>query len=125
MNDEQRALLSKSEQLLRAAELLVAQGFADPACSEAYYAMFNAAKAALISKQLYRSRHSAVLAAFGQHFAKPGLVSPDLHRWLIDAERDRLVADYTTRGTAAELAEAHIAHAAAFITEIKSLLATD
>lgn len=42
-------LLIKAEQALKSAQLLVAAGDADGACNRAYYAMFDAARAALLS----------------------------------------------------------------------------
>ena len=41
------ALMSKARRSLAAAQLLVDNGFLDEACSRAYYAMFEAARAAL------------------------------------------------------------------------------
>lgn len=42
------------------------------ACNRAYYACFYAASALLYSKGLSFGKHSAVLAAFRQHFVKTG-----------------------------------------------------
>jgi uncharacterized protein (UPF0332 family) len=39
-------------------------------------------------------RHSAVIAAFGQQFTRTGRIPVEYHRYLIDAERTRLRADY-------------------------------
>jgi uncharacterized protein (UPF0332 family) len=69
---EQQALLEKAEQSLGAARLLATKGYSDFAVSRAYYAMFYTAQAILLSKKLSFSKHSAVIAAFGRHFAKPG-----------------------------------------------------
>jgi uncharacterized protein (UPF0332 family) len=54
--------------------MLADGGFARGAASRAYYAMFSAARALLLSQGLDFSSHSAVIAAFGQHFAKSGRV---------------------------------------------------
>jgi uncharacterized protein (UPF0332 family) len=42
--------------------------------------MFYTAEAALPGKGLSFSKHSAVIAAFGLHFVKPGMVRQDLQR---------------------------------------------
>lgn len=47
------------------------------AASRAYFATFALAQAYLLGQELSFSRHSAVIAAFGQHFAKSGIVPAD------------------------------------------------
>jgi uncharacterized protein (UPF0332 family) len=42
------------------------------------------------------SKHSTVVSAFGQHFAKTGQVPVEFHRYLIDAMDVRHVGDYGT-----------------------------
>lgn len=74
------------------------QGFADFATSRAYYAMFYAAEAILLSRGLSFSKHASVIVAFGQHFAKPKLVPRHLHRYLLDAFDMRQVGDYGAPG---------------------------
>lgn len=56
--------------------------------------MFSVAQALLLSKELSFSKHSAVISAFGQHFAKTGILHRHLHRALLTAQEDRLAADY-------------------------------
>ena len=62
--------------------------------SRAYYAMFYAAEALLLSEGLSFSKHSAVIAAFGQHCAKTGRVPEKFHRYPIEGEGSRNVGDY-------------------------------
>lgn len=96
MSEESERLLDKAEQSIQAAELLLQQGFSSFAASRAYYAMFYAAEALLLSEGLSFSKHSAVIAAFGEHFAKPGLLPAELHRYLIQGFEERQVGDYGT-----------------------------
>lgn len=57
--------------------------------------MFYVAEALLCEKGLRRlKKHSAVHSAFGEHYAKTGLLDPKFHGWLLDAFDDRLRADY-------------------------------
>ena len=56
--------------------------------------MFYLAEAFLLGVGLTFSKHSAVLAAFGQHFAKTGKVPVEFHRFLIEAEDSRNAGDY-------------------------------
>lgn len=94
MIPEQQGLLEKAARSLQAAKLLNKQGLAEFAVSRAYYAMFYVASAFLEGEGLSFSRHSAVIAAFGQQFARTGRVPIELHRYLITAEQSRIRADY-------------------------------
>lgn len=94
MTSEQRLLITKAIQSLEAARMLLQGGFNGFAASRAYYAMFYVAEAFLEGEGLSFSRHSAVIAAFGERFAKTGRVPVELHRQLIQAEQVRLQGDY-------------------------------
>jgi len=94
MTPEQQRLLNKADKTLQAARVLINQGFFDSAASRAYDVMFYIATAFLESEKLSYSRHSAVIAAFGQNFARSGRVPVHFHRYLIDAQNIRLEADY-------------------------------
>lgn len=94
MTTEQAGLLRKAWSSLDAARLLSEQGHHDFSASRAYYAMFYAAEALLLSRELRFSKHSAVHAAFGQQFVKPGSVPAELHRNLLEAARIRNLGDY-------------------------------
>ena len=63
-----------ARQMLEVAAHNLADGFCGSAINQAYYAIFYAANALLRTKDIVRSRHSGVIAAFRQHFVKPGLV---------------------------------------------------
>lgn len=116
MMPEQEALLRKARSSLDAARLLASQQFYDFAVSRAYYTMFYAAEALLLNKALAFSKHSAVIAAFGQHFAKTGEAPQELHRYLIQGMDSRNVGDYDIGiGLSADEAAEQIAHAEAFI----------
>ncbi|MGK7900044.1 MAG: HEPN domain-containing protein [Hormoscilla sp.] len=94
MTPEQQRLLDKADRTLQAAKLLKAQGFFDDAASRAYYVMFYIAEAFLEGERLSYARHSAVIGAFGQQFARTGRVPVLFHRYLIDTQNLRLEADY-------------------------------
>ncbi|MFN8457340.1 MAG: HEPN domain-containing protein [Anaerolineae bacterium] len=94
MTAEQLALLRKASNSLRAANLLAEQGYHDFAASRAYYAMFYVASAFLLGEGLTFSKHSTVIAMFGQHFAKTGRVPVEFHRYLIEGQDSRNVGDY-------------------------------
>jgi len=94
MREETRKLILKAKRALRAAEALHDRGDADFAVGRAYYAMFYLAQALLNERDLHFRKHSGVHAAFGEHFAKSGILDPKLHRWLLDAFDKRILGDY-------------------------------
>ena len=94
MTEETRKLLDKARRALSAAESLKREGNDEFAAGRAYYAMLHAAQALLREKNLQYRTHSSVHAAFGEHFAKPGLLDPKYHRWLLDAFDERIRGDY-------------------------------
>ena len=79
MSVEVQKLLAKSQRSLDAATELVQKEFPEFAVSRAYYAMFYIAESFLISDGLSYSSHAAVIAAFGQYFAKTGRVPTKFH----------------------------------------------
>lgn len=94
MSDPAKALLGKGERAIHAAEILLKDGEADFAVGRAYYAMLYAAEALLIAKGLRFRKHGSVHAAFGEYFAKGGVLDPKFHRWLLDAYDQRILGDY-------------------------------
>lgn len=67
MTPEQEALVRKAQDSLRGAQVLASQKLFDFAVSRAYYTMFYVAEAFLLGEGLTFSKHSGVIAAFGQH----------------------------------------------------------
>jgi uncharacterized protein (UPF0332 family) len=98
LTSEQAALIRKAEESLQAAQLLANQGFYDFAVSRSYYTMFYVASAFLLSRGLSYSSHTGVISAFGQHFAKTGLVPVEFHRYLIEGQDSRNIGDYDSIG---------------------------
>jgi uncharacterized protein (UPF0332 family) len=125
MTPEQAAYMEKATTSLQAAKALREQRFYDYAVSRAYYAMFYAAEAMLLGEGLKYSKHSAVIAAFGQRFAKTNRVSSHLHRYLITGQDSRLLSDYdpTVRTTKAT-ADLKIEQAGEFLEAARAFLET-
>lgn len=92
--DESSKILARASQSIDAAEALHERGLFGFSVSRAYYAMFYLAEALLLAKGLAFSKHSAVIAAFGEHFAKPKLLDPTLHQYLVEAFDKRQIGDY-------------------------------
>jgi uncharacterized protein (UPF0332 family) len=124
VRSEQAALLRKARKSLRGARVLAYQELLyDFAVSRAYYVMFYVAQAFLLEDGLAFSKHSAVIAAFGERFAKTGRVPVEFHRYLLDGEDRRNTGDY---GLGVELsksdADQQIARAEQFLDLAERLL---
>ena len=92
--DEVALYVEHAQQMLQVADHNLADGFYASAVNRAYYAIFYAANALLATQGLSRSKHSAVVATFRQHFVKPGLIEDecsDIYGRVMD---DRHKADY-------------------------------
>lgn len=96
MIDSVRELLDKSAQSIGAAETLMREQYVDFAAGRAYYAMFYAIEALLLSRDMSFSKHSAVIAAFGKEFVKAGAFDSRFHRYLLNAFDLRNAGDYGT-----------------------------
>lgn len=94
MNPKAWLLLDKAREDLAAAEDTLKTPRPWRAASDAYYAMFHAAEALLLSSGVETSSHAATQAAFGQRFAKTGRLDPKLHRSLLNAFDKRITEDY-------------------------------
>jgi uncharacterized protein (UPF0332 family) len=88
-------LLEKSRKSLDAATTLAGAEFNDAAISRAYYAAFYVAQAALATKDISRSKHSGVIAAFGEHLTKKRLLPEALHKTLLALYESRVKSDYS------------------------------
>ena len=126
MKPESKKLLVKARRALRAAGLLLRDGAPDFAAGRAYYAMFYAAEAALAERGLQFRKHSGVHAAFGEHLAKPGLLDPKLHRWLLDAFDKRILGDYSYEMDVDDTAAREIIdQAREFVSTVETFLGPD
>ena len=90
----------KKHNALAGARLLLQAGDAEGACNRAYYAMFDAAHAALIAvgaelPDALIKTHSGVIAAFGQHLVRSQQLSSEYGATFNKVQRLRHLADYT------------------------------
>ena len=92
-------LMLKAERAIQSAKLLIAAEDSDGACNRAYYAMFDAARAALmasgapVAPEIART-HSGLITAFSLHPVKTRRVELALGKALNKVEDMRLIADY-------------------------------
>ena len=91
---------------LEVARLNLASGYPDDSCNRSYYAMFEAASAALAVLGISPPKtHKGVAKLFQQHVVKPGRVDTNMGAAISRIERLRLLADY--EGAPVEMEQAH------------------
>ena len=105
-----RALERKANQALSDAELLLENGSREAAINRAYYAVFQAAQAALLTEGEDPKTHSGVIRRFGYHFIRTERVDEQIGGVLTTAQSMRGRADYDafsnfTQGEAKNLTE--------------------
>jgi uncharacterized protein (UPF0332 family) len=92
-------LMTKAVRAAESAKILLDTDDKEGACDRAYYAMFNAARAALLASvapvepDIART-HSGLISAFSLHLVKTGRVPVEYGRALNRVEELRLIADY-------------------------------
>jgi len=119
------ALLEKADRALASADILLREGDAEGACNRSYYAMFNAARAALIlvsapPEVTEGKSHSGLHSAFNQYLVKPGHIPQALGAEFRRAERLRQISDYLGDPIVSEKADLTLQHAREFVDKIKS-----
>jgi len=115
-----KALLDKAAQSAKSARLLLEHGDTDGAANRAYYAMFDAARAALAATGREPPRtHRGLISAFSLHLVKDGTIPVEHSRDLNHAERLRLIADYLGDPIERDAVSAIIAKAERFVTIIR------
>jgi uncharacterized protein (UPF0332 family) len=74
---------------------LTEEGDFDSAASRLYYVMLYTAQALLESQGLIFTSHRATISAFGQRFAKTGILDPVFHKGLLNAFSQQQLGDYS------------------------------
>jgi uncharacterized protein (UPF0332 family) len=117
-------LMQKAARALDSARLLLDAGDTERACNRAYYAMFDAARAALASEAEPEATrtHSGLIAAFGLRLIKTGRLPKELGRMLNRAEEVRLLADYTGGAVEPQDARELLSQAEVFVRAVREYL---
>jgi uncharacterized protein (UPF0332 family) len=116
--------MEKAERALAGARLLLEARDTEGACNRAYYAMFDAARAALLAARILLAgedvkTHAGLIAAFGKHLVQTGLTDPEFGRSFNKIQRLRLLADYTGDNVALADAARAVEQAAAFVQAMR------
>jgi uncharacterized protein (UPF0332 family) len=117
--------IAKAIHAAKSASILLEEGETDGACNRAYYAMFNAAHAALLWSGAHVNsgeikKHNSLIAAFGKHLVLTGVLPSDLGRMLNKAESVRILADYTGEDIEFDTAVEIVAQAKLFVASVKN-----
>jgi len=115
--------LENAQEMLEVARLMLSNDFYTSTINRAYYAIFYAANALLITKNLSSNKHSGVISAFRQHFVKTGLIDPEYSKIYGRAMEDRHESDYELESPATkEDAQINLAGATQFVAEVERWL---
>ncbi len=118
--------MAKADQAVVSAKLLLEAGDVDGACNRAYYAMFDAARAALLTSrsnvqpEIART-HNGLITAFSLNLVKTKRVPIELGKALNRAEELRLIADYKGDSVEPEDAARSVLEAQEFVRSMRSL----
>lgn len=94
LEDTIEALRKKARAALSDAELLLREGSPEATINRGYYAVFQAARAALLTEEESPNTHSGVIRRFSYHFVRTGQVSNEIGDILTTAQSMRGRADY-------------------------------
>ena len=120
-----KLFLEKAERALDAARTLLAAKSAEGACNRAYYAMFDAAHAALFALRLEEitapiKTHNGLIAKFGEHLVRPGRLPVEHGEALNVVQRFRQIADYSGEPIELDRAAWSVERAEAFVAAVKA-----
>lgn len=111
-----RGSLEKARAKLQVAERLLKDGLDEDAVSRAYYAVFHAAQAALLTEGLTANTHQGLVNLFGLHLVKTGKFDKKFGKHLANLKDDRETSDYEIYSTIdREVAERSVAEAKEFV----------
>lgn len=115
-------MIDAAKREIMAASLLAAGGFQEQAVSRTYYAVFDAAVAALSSISVTRSKHAGVIAAFNREIVSARGFDRDTAKTLRRLFERRAAADYGASIVSAEEAQDAIRAARVFVAAVEDWL---
>jgi len=121
--------MRKAERALDEARLLLSRQATEGACSRSYYAMHDAAHAALLATgdetpdAIIKTHHS-LIAEFGKKFVLGGQIDASLGRAFNKVQEMRLLADYSAEPPPLDKTQGAVEQAEAFVAAIRSLIAS-
>ncbi|MFP5350085.1 MAG: HEPN domain-containing protein [Gammaproteobacteria bacterium] len=116
--------MDRARRAITSARLLLADGDINGSCNRAYYAMFDAARAAIavsgapVEANAIKT-HSGLISAFSLCLVKPGRLPIESGKALNRVAELRLISDYIGREVTAPQAKTAIDQAETFISTIE------
>lgn len=121
--NEIKQLITRAEVRLKAAEYLYEKGFYEDAVSRAYYSMYFAATALLLTKNITVKTHKGLISKFGMEFVNKDVVEGYYGRALRIAEELREESEYSiSREIPADESKSVIEDAKNFLNRIKQAI---
>jgi uncharacterized protein (UPF0332 family) len=117
--------LAKAKRALEEAHLLLQEKKSEGACSRAYYAMHDAAHAALFAsgqetQATIIKTHHTLIAEFGKKIVLAGLLDVSLGRALNRVQDIRLLADYEAEQPSLDDAQWAVEQAEIFLAAVRN-----
>jgi len=121
--------MRKAGRALDEARLLLRDEKTDGACSRAYYAMHDAAHAALLATgretpDAIIKTHHTLIAEFGKKLVLGGQIDASIGRAFNKVEEMRLLADYSAEPPPLDKTQGAVEQAEVFVVAIRSLIAS-
>jgi uncharacterized protein (UPF0332 family) len=119
--------MRKADRALSEALLLLREKKTEGACSRAYYAMHDAAHAALLATghetpdAIIKTHHS-LIAEFGKKLVLDGQIDASIGRAFNKVEEMRLLADYSADPPPLDKTQRAVEQAEAFVAAVRSLI---
>jgi hypothetical protein len=115
--------IQKANKKLEVAEKLLKLGDYEDAVSRAYYAVFHATQALLLTEGERAETHKGIVTLFGLLFVKTGKFSKNIGKYLANLKDDRESGDYEVFSYIdRETAETAISESKEFLKETKLYL---
>ena len=120
--------MDKADKALASARLLLNAGDSDGASNRAYYAMFDAAIAALVwagaaTEDKPPKTHGGLIGAFGLHLVQAQWLPAEFGRSLNRVQELRLTGDYLAAPVPADKAERAVQEPETFVAAVRQLMA--
>ena len=120
--------MRKAERALDEARLLLRDEKTEGACSRAYYAMHDAAHAALLATGFETpdaiiKTHRTLIAEFGKKLVLDGQIDASIGRAFNKVEEMRLLADYSAEPPPLDKTQGTVEQAEVFVAAVRSMIA--
>jgi uncharacterized protein len=122
-NDEISLYIQNALEMIEASRILLDKDSYKSSINRAYYAVFYAANALLVTKGINQSKHSGVISAFRHYFIKSGLLDSKYSQIYGRLMEDRHESDYELGSSITkDEAQSNLTDAEQFVLEVQKWL---